>query len=436
MIPDDNQPTHGYALSGHGQPIVQPLNEAAAEVQENPAADVIRQKLEQIFSGEPPAEEERQEVTQLTRRSKHQEYMFQLSNSGRPMAEIQTAWHAYYAQLPESEKHEVWQEFYAAHEKAKQTTTQSVIPRATPQPKPRVSDSTPESVAETSPFSALLPQDEQPLQAVHATMPEEAPATPAQTRQKILETIRKQAKAPKKQHAQSLAFGLTMGIVMVGILSFGFFNERFIAPFVTPSRAVSSTPIIIDPTSGNVSTTPEIIIPKINVQIPVIYDVTTIQESEVQKGLERGVVHYVTTPLPGQKGNGVIFGHSANNILNHGRYKFAFVLLKKLDIGDTFYINKDGKRYVYRIYEKKIVPPTDISVLNPKDDKPATFTLITCDPPGTSLNRLVVVGEQISPDPINNTASTAQPLDASTEPASLPSNAPTLWSRLTGWLNR
>jgi sortase (surface protein transpeptidase) len=36
----------------------------------------------------------------------------------------------------------------------------------------------------------------------------------------------------------------------------------------------------------------KLIIPKINVEIPVVYDVNTIEESAVEKGLERGVVHY------------------------------------------------------------------------------------------------------------------------------------------------
>ena len=66
-------------------------------------------------------------------------------------------------------------------------------------------------------------------------------------------------------------------------------------------------------------------------------------------------------------------------------------------------------------------------------DKKATFTLITCDPPGTSINRLVVVGEQISPDPNQNTASTAQKPTA--QVAVLPSNAPSLWNRLWSWVS-
>jgi len=78
-------------------------------------------------------------------------------------------------------------------------------------------------------------------------------------------------------------------------------------------------------------------------------------------------------------------------------------------------------------------------VLNNVPDKPATATLITCDPPGTSLNRLVVWGEQISPDPSGATAPVpATTDDGSTtkteQPEKINGNGPTLWKRLTGWI--
>jgi sortase A len=129
-------------------------------------------------------------------------------------------------------------------------------------------------------------------------------------------------------------------------------------------------------------------------------------------------------------GNAVIFGHSSNNILNKGAYKFAFVLLNRLQEGDTFMLTKDGKRYVYRVYKKYVVKPTEVGVLGTQD-KPSTATLITCDPPGTSINRLIVVGEQISPDPASNGASTA--LHTSQEPSIVPGNSITLWQRIKNW---
>ena len=133
------------------------------------------------------------------------------------------------------------------------------------------------------------------------------------------------------------------------------------------------------------------------------------------------------TPKPGELGNAAIVGHSSNNIFNSGKYKFAFVLLSRLEKGDTFYINRGGTRYVYKIYRKDIVSPNDTSVLG-NNDKEATVTLITCDPPGTSINRLIVVGEQISPSPSKNAKSSVPAED--TGLSIVPGNAQSLWQRI------
>lgn len=374
--------------------------------QVNPAADLIRNKISALYEQEPSAVEEQAEMQRLDHLSKHQQFMFTLSNSGKSLAQIQTEWHEYYVALPDNEKHQVWQEFYANHEQIKQASAQ-----ATPKPEP----------------VKVVPRHRQ------ESLPTPDPRSTAAIKEDLLRNVAS-GKRPltKSDHAKSILFGLSMGAVTVLIFLFGFFNERFIAPFITPSKAVNSAPIVIDPSSTAAGTDPRIIIPKINVDIPVVYDEPSIAEDAVQKALERGALHYATTPKPGEIGNGAIFGHSSNNILNEGSYKFAFVLLNRLQEGDTFFLQKEGKRYAYKVYKKQVVKPSQVDVLN-SQEKPATFTLITCDPPGSSINRLVVVGEQISPDPTTNVASTASSRPGENT-AELPSNAPSLWSRITSWL--
>lgn len=403
-----NQSNPHYDLPAQKQKVIQPLNNATSAGPEsaNPAVDLIRQKLDSLFEKEPKAKEEIAEVEHLKHRSQHQEFMFQLSNSGKSLAEIQTAWHSYYVALPNDEKHKVWQEFYVNHGQATGThrTQQSAV--APPQ-HPQATHHKPTPAKQDSRMVSDI-------------------------KRQLLGTVQTRRKLQKKDHLKSLLFGLGMGAVVLLIFLFGFFNERFLAPFITPSRSVSATPIIIDPNSTAVGPESKIVIPKINVEIPVDYDEPTINEAAIQRALERGVVHYPTTSNPGEIGNGVIFGHSANNILNKGKYKFAFVLLKRLENGDTFYIQKNGKRYVYKVFDKKIVAPSEVSVLYPSfPDKPATFTLITCDPPGTSLNRLVVTAEQISPAPSTNVASTAKTVQ--NQPAELAGNSITLWQRIKNW---
>lgn len=376
----------------------------------DPAINIIRSKIAALYQDEPNAKEEISEDKQVHgHRSKHQEYMHKLSTSGKSLAEIQTAWHNYYVNLPDSEKHQVWQEFYEAHGHGDQAKTPTHHKKEEPPKRP------PSHKAHTSQGSKTI-----------------KPGTVADIKKKIAKSVSTQGKLSKKQHLHSILFGFGAGAFVLLVFLFGFFNERFIAPFITPSKNVSSTPIIIDPDSAKAGPNPEIIIPKINVEIPVVYDASSINEEAIQAGLKDGVVHYPTTPDPGQKGNAVIVGHSSNNIFNSGKYKFAFVLLNKLEKGDTFYLTKNGTRYAYRIYEKKIVSPDDVSVLR-ANNKIATATLITCDPPGTSINRLLVIGEQISPSPAKNKKTQNKQIAENT-PEVIPGNAESLWHRFTSWL--
>ncbi|MCA9331589.1 sortase [Candidatus Saccharibacteria bacterium] len=390
--------------------VIEPLSGQAVGEQ-NAAVEMIRNKINALYQDEPNAKEEIAEVkATANHRSKHQQFMYELSQSGKSLADIQASWHQYYVDLPDNEKHQVWQEFYAEHAKVDNAIKQARVHPPQQSAKPAVTSS-----IKKKPSKSDEPADLRTLSEI---------------KEQILAKTKVRSK-PKNPHLQSLIFGLSMGVVVVAILLFGFFNERIIAPFITPSRVVSTTSIITDPNSTVAGKDPIIIIPKINVEIPVVYDEESVQEAAVQKALERGVLHYATTPNPGEKGNAVIFGHSSNNILNSGKYKFAFVLLSRLEKDDTFMLEKDGTRYVYKVFEKKIIPPTDLSVLGNHSGK-STVTLITCDPPGTSINRLVVVGEQISPSPANNVASSVKQETAKQSTTALPSNSPSLWSRIFG----
>ena len=391
------------------------------DTEQNSAADLVRSKLDRVYQKEPDALDEAIETEQepAKERSKHQKFMHELTNSGKPLHEIQTAWHNYYLGLTDAEKREVWQEFYDANKTYIPGAQNAVVEL----PKHKEHHIiTPEEAKNASNSVAIKKPRHEPR-----------PKTISEIKKNITSTVekRQKAKLTRKQHLQSIAFGLGMGSLILLLMLFGFFNERFIAPFITPNKNVSATPIIIDSNTA-VGKDPKVIIPKINVELPVVYDVPTIAEEAVQKGLERGVVHYATTPNPGEKGNAVIFGHSSNNLLNAGDYKFAFVLLTRLEIDDTFYIEKEGVRYAYRIFEKKVVKPTEVSVLKPIPGKTAVATLITCDPPGFAINRLVVIGEQISPDPSGNAESTALQTDAS--PQILAGNAESLWQRIKNWI--
>lgn len=368
------------------------------------AAKLVRQKIENIYEDEPNAKQEMAEAASARPKSKHQLFMNELSQSGKSMAEVQTAWHDYYAKLSDTEKHEVWQEFYASQPNA---ISQSAL-----------------SANELANKPSLLAEHK------HQAAKPPIRANPNK-RRSIKDKVTANGQIKAKHNLQSIAFGLGMGTFVLIIFMFGFFNQVIIAPFIRPSSVSADTPIIINSSGVAPTTTPEVIIPKINVQIPVDYSETSTSEAAIENDLQSGVVHYPTTALPGQDGNAAFFGHSSNNIFNPGKYKFAFVLLHTLVNGDTFYLTYNDKVYVYKVISKTIVSPSDVSVLNPIQGQVATATLITCDPPGTSINRLVVVGQQISPDPSGNSIAS---VSTSSQPPTnyLPGNGPSLWSRFIG----
>ncbi len=382
------------------------------------AAELIRHKVEALFDSHQDltaGELETAEAEADQPLSKHQQFIYDLTSSGVRPADINAAWHEYYAGLNDEEKHQVWAEFNQAH-------------------------------AEASKLLKVHPELKEEIYPTVAPKPQNVGAKKAGAKARVVEEHAKRLSrkvaantiyripAKHRRPLKSLTVGLSFGALVVFIFLFSFFNERLIAPLIQPSRNVNDIQVITD-THQPVSTKPEIIIPKINVEIPVIYFVKTTDEQAVENGLDNGVVHYADTAQPGQDGNLVIVGHSSSNIFNTGRYKFAFSLLRRLGNGDIFYLQKDGVRYTYQVYKKEVVRPTDVNVLGPQE-KTATATLITCDPPGTSSNRLVVVGQQISPSVNSNQRKSANNRDATSETAIIPGNSPTLWSRLVHWFTK
>lgn len=106
--------------------------------------------------------------------------------------------------------------------------------------------------------------------------------------------------------------------------------------------------------------------------------------------LSQSLIHYLPTSLPGEYGNVAIFGHSTlPQLYNPKDYKTIFTYLPSLEKGDTVKITMEGKEYEYQVYDMFVVKPEQVSVLEQKYDA-SYLTLITCVPPGTWWNRLVV----------------------------------------------
>lgn len=144
------------------------------------------------------------------------------------------------------------------------------------------------------------------------------------------------------------------------------------------------------PTPAPIGDQSKLIIPQIQVNAPIIWNVAP---EQITQNLENGVVHYQGTALPGTLGNIFITGHSSYYPWAAGNYKDVFALLGKLKTKDKIYLQYKGANFVYEVSEIKVVLPDDLSVLGSTNQK--TLTLMTCVPVGTNLKRLIVTAKQI-----------------------------------------
>lgn len=243
---------------------------------------------------------------------------------------------------------------------------------------------------------------------------------------KLSSDVRKtHKKSEQKQKKKSLWRRLAPAVSLVLVVTLILNNQLVygqISYYVTPGNRIE-TPTIVESDVGNKAPAgSRIIIPKINVDVPVNYKVKTYDEEAIQQGLEDGIVHYANTGMPGKVGNNVLLGHNTNNFWNSGKYKTAFVLLDRLKTGDTFELHYKKKRYVYEVYEKKVIEPDDFSVVTQKVTEPIV-TLITCHPPGTSWQRLIIQGRQISPEPAKSATTKGNDLPESVQ-GNVPGAAP------------
>ena len=117
------------------------------------------------------------------------------------------------------------------------------------------------------------------------------------------------------------------------------------------------------------------------VEIPKISLDAIVVEGASRKQLKLGPGRITTSALPGELGNLVITGHR-DTFFRH---------IYELTPGDDIVVRRNGQVFHYRVTGKKVVDPSDVSVLKPTKD--AQLTLITCYPTyfiGPAPERLVV----------------------------------------------
>lgn len=155
------------------------------------------------------------------------------------------------------------------------------------------------------------------------------------------------------------------------------------------ARLLSSKTIGIEPVNKDFS----IVIERIGVNAPINADVTVADENSYNEALKDGIAHASVSNYPSANpGNVYLFAHSSLNFWELGKYAKVFNLLRKVQIGDDVHVFYKGDDYVYEIVNKEKYNGWNTYPLKRSAIEPL-LTLQTCDPPGTTINRLVVTAK-------------------------------------------
>ena len=130
-------------------------------------------------------------------------------------------------------------------------------------------------------------------------------------------------------------------------------------------------------------------IPKIGVSVPLTF-VNALLKTEIYKALNKGVVHYYTSVLPGEIGQTIIIGHSAPLGWPKIRYNWAFSKLSELNEGDEIIIYFNHQKISYSVISKIFLERGGEIPKNPLTNSENMLVLISCWPPGKDIQRIAV----------------------------------------------
>jgi len=197
-------------------------------------------------------------------------------------------------------------------------------------------------------------------------------------------------KVPRSKLSQYLLLSsLICLIASLGILVLTY--QPVIYEEVKYAVAKPKSNVVIVPKDQNFG----IVIPKIGANAKVIENVDPYTPGVYQVALQKGVAHALGTGLPGEKANIFIFAHSSGNFYQANRYNSVFYLLHKLEIGDEVKVYFKKSLFSYRVTELEYVKPERVEFLN-RQAVEETLTLMTCWPPGTTSERLIVKAKRVS----------------------------------------
>lgn len=112
--------------------------------------------------------------------------------------------------------------------------------------------------------------------------------------------------------------------------------------------------------------------------------------STTDTDLGKHMVQMGGSALPPAKGTAIIFGHSTlPQLFDPSNYHTILANAYKIKVGDDILVTVDRVTYTYKIFSLVIVDPDNTSVLIQQYDD-SYLSVITCTPPGTVWERLVI----------------------------------------------
>lgn len=171
-----------------------------------------------------------------------------------------------------------------------------------------------------------------------------------------------------------LAIGVALMVYVAG--SYGFMygqQRRLMQEFEQENSAPAASHVAAE------SRLTRLLIPKINLDVVIV-------EGTSHRALRDGPGHLKNTALPGDPGNSVIAAHR-DTYFRH---------VYELKPGDDIFVERGGKKFHYLVTEKRVVQPSDLSVLDSSGE--SRLTLITCYPIyfiGPAPERLIVFAKLV-----------------------------------------
>lgn len=149
----------------------------------------------------------------------------------------------------------------------------------------------------------------------------------------------------------------------------------------------------IDPTKElAISKDYKLFIPKIGLESDISPSVDLDSEEDYKKQLlTTGVAHAKGSYFPGQSGSVFLFAHSTDTVFNIAQFNAKFFSLGELQNGDVIQVTYQGKDFKYSVVDKQIIEPDQVDLVRNSGN---ALILMTCTPPGTDWQRLIIFAEE------------------------------------------